>query len=129
MPYLFPDAERGLMDILDAAGETTTFEMTDARLDNLPAHEIYSVGGTETGPLRYDRISIATYATGRTSAKEAAERAKALIMRKGQMTSTGLIDSVRVESEPVPVKYSDEVNRFIATYRVDTRAISRLNVT
>jgi len=115
MSYDFPDVEAALLEVLP--GSVLWLESTAGTV-----HHIYTVGGSELGPLRTDRVTIDTYAPSRDEAKAAAEAERARLTSGPHETSEGLLDHVEVEVVPRSIPYPDgALAQFQATYRVDTR--------
>lgn len=128
MNYDFPDVEAGLLEVIPKS--TLWLGKDDLNFDDeAPAgtsvvHHIYTVGGSELGPLRTDRVTIDTYAPSRDEAKAAAEAERARLTSGPHETSEGLLDHVEVEVVPRSIPYPDDaVAQFQATYRIDTRPI------
>lgn len=115
--YDFPDVPGGLLDIVPHA---TMWLRSVAETVN----HIYSVGGTETGPERMDRITVDTYARGRDAARDEAEAVRKLLLSGSHDTPTGMIDSFEVEVVPHDARFqSDEVTQYQAIYRAYSRPI------
>lgn len=118
MSYDFPDTPSALLELI---GDSATLWLTS--VDGIVNH-IYSAGGSESGPLRFDRIVINTYAPGRDAAREESERVRALLTAAPHHTTEGLIDSVDVEVTPHDILFQhDEVSQYQAIYRVHTRPL------
>jgi len=114
--YDFPDVPAALLEVI---GETATLWLSS--VDGTVNH-IYSAGGSESGPLRFDRIVINTYAAGRDAARDESERVRELLLGAPHETTEGLLDHVDVEVVPHDILFqSDSVNQYQAIYRVHTR--------
>lgn len=115
--HAFPDVPAALLEVIPA-GVLWLKSYDD------PVNHIYSAGGTETGPLRFDRIVINSYAPGRDAAREQAEAVRAAITSGPHETTAGLLDSVDVEVVPHDILFQhDKVNQYQAIYRVHTRPL------
>lgn len=130
MTYHFPDVASALAGD-PARGEGLLSQLATVYLhlesdfaSNLPALHVITVGGSETGPLRTDRVQINGYARGRDAAKALIEDARALLVPGPHETFEGLLDLVTVEVIPRPVPYPDDViSQWQVTLGIDTRAI------
>lgn len=123
MSLSYPDAKRGVREVLDAYG-ATYLQLTITYADTLPAYLIYRVGGSESAPFREDRITVETRADGTTAADDAAKVAHEALVGIPHDTSHGLLDSVTVESLPTEIPQPDgSPNLVTATYRVQTRGL------
>lgn len=117
MTYKFPDVPAALLEVIPHA--TLWLDSVDELVNH-----IYSAGGSETGPLRFDRIVINTYGPGRDAARAEAERVRELITAAPHHTAEGLLDNVDIEVVPHDVLFtSDTVTQYQAIYRVHTRPI------
>lgn len=114
--FQFPDVEAILVEL----DENVTTHLTDL---SGTVHHVYSLGGQESGPLRYDRVGVDTYAQTRNDARTAAESLKARLTAGPVVTDSGLIDEVTVDQTPHEVPYQDSVSLYQAQYRIHTRAI------
>lgn len=124
MGYVFPDVEVALLEVLDDLGAGYLHLSYGFEAD-LPAFHVYTVGGSEAGPLREDRVEVAVYADGRDAARDASEAARQRLVGRPHLTSVGLLDMLDVEISPHGVPYaSDVVNQYVTTYRVATRPVT-----
>lgn len=115
--YTFPDVPAALLEVVpNAVLWLQSYEGT--------VNHIYSAGGSEAGPLRFDRIVVNTYAPGRDAAHVEAERVRELLTAAPHETSVGLLDSVDVEVTPHDILFQhDTQNQYQAIYRVHTRPV------
>jgi len=116
--YTFPDTPAALLEVI---GDTATLWLQSYEGT---VNHVYSAGGAETGPLRFDRIVVNTYAPGRDAAREESERVRELLTAAPHDTAEGLIDSVDVEVTPHDILFQhDTQNQYQAIYRVHTRPL------
>lgn len=128
--YVFPNTRNILFEILRLYG-TPAFRLEAGWEDQwtFPVHQITSLGGDVTGPLREDRIRIDTYGPSDDDANDAAEALVAALADRyhyvdGQ-EQLGMIDRISVESSPAQVPYpSDTVSLVSATYRAALRPLA-----
>lgn len=125
MGYSFPDAENALQEVLGGMPNALPVKTWLNAYDASEFHVLTQVGGTETGPLRMDRIQVDTYAAGRGTAKERATSVKEYLVDRPHWTAAGMLDSVDVEVLPrqVPI-ITEQYVQYSAIYRVHTRPVS-----
>src|SRR5690625_4870737 len=115
--YTFPDVPAALLEVVPSAVLwLQSYEDT--------VNHIYSVGGSETGPLRFDRIVVNTYASGRDAARDEAERVREALTAAPHFTEEGVLDSVDVEVTPHDILFQhDTISQYQGIYRVYTRPL------
>lgn len=115
--YQYPDVAAALLEVIpNGTLWMTSFDET--------VNHIYTVGGDERGPERFDRVVINTYAHGRDAALAEAEAVREAMTAGYHETSEGLLDSVEVEVTPHDILFASEtITQMQAIYRVYARPI------
>lgn len=125
MPLVFPDAKRGVRELLDPFGATYLTLTVDFEARGLPAFLVYRVGGSRSGVFREDRITVETRAYGTTAADDVAAGVDEFLLSSPHATAYGLLDKITTDSVPTEVPQpAESPNLVVATYRVSTRGLS-----
>lgn len=121
MELVYPDAKRGVRELLNAYGETCLQLPVDYG-DHTPIFLVYRAGGTEDPPFRMDRITVDLYTDGSTNGDALADTVKRFLTAQPHEVSTGLLDVVTCETVPVEVPQPAGYPVLVtSTYRVSTR--------
>ena len=123
----FADVEALLVAALEAVlPSTSVVTRLPADLEAaLPVARVAAVGGRDRGVTDTCRVDVDTFAADRPTSHDLAQACRATLhaLRHTTTVDGWLVDRVITEVRPMWVDYqNDRVQRYVATYTVETRA-------
>lgn len=127
MSYIFPDAERAVMELLEQLEIGTITAWLEYGFEGDVSEEncvvlVEAGQGNQASVFRSDPITITVYGQGRSATMRVANQICSTLTSGPHGTTEGLLDKIDVQSLPGLVHYPhDRVNMAVAVYEVDTR--------
>ena len=124
MSHQFADLESLVVARLEAVtGIRAVTELPNLLEAAMPIYRVTGIGGVDDKITDRVRLTVESFAVLRADSYDMSETARQTLHTMAHTVSSGwLVDAVETLTRPTWIDYANEhVQRFIATYQVDTR--------